>query len=109
LPKRFCIWLKDAGHDAIHTLDLPSGNRTTDQEILEIAKRENRTVITKDDDFVQSYLLTGYPPKLLLIATGNIGNTELEKLILTNLDTLANALETSKFIEIGRSAFVVHE
>jgi predicted nuclease of predicted toxin-antitoxin system len=23
LPRRFCGWLTEAGHDALHTLDLP--------------------------------------------------------------------------------------
>ncbi len=59
LPRRFCTWLTEAGHDAIHTLDLPHGNRTSDAEVIEIAEREKRVVVTKDDDFVQSYLVTG--------------------------------------------------
>lgn len=28
LPKRFAQWLTHHGHDALHTLDLPLGNRT---------------------------------------------------------------------------------
>ncbi|MFN3752318.1 MAG: DUF5615 family PIN-like protein [Thiobacillus sp.] len=59
LPRRFCGWLTEAGHDAVHTLELPQGNRTTDNEILDIAEREQRIVVTKDDDFVQSFLITG--------------------------------------------------
>ena len=46
--------LRDAGHDALHTLDLPKRNRTTDAEIHEISAREHRVVITKDADFVNS-------------------------------------------------------
>ncbi len=26
LPRRLCIWLRQQGHDAVHTLDLDSGN-----------------------------------------------------------------------------------
>lgn len=33
LPRRLVIKLQAAGHDAIHTLDLPSGNRTPDNLI----------------------------------------------------------------------------
>lgn len=32
LPKRLAIWLAGAGHDAVHTLDLPHTNRTLDDE-----------------------------------------------------------------------------
>lgn len=109
LPKRFCLWLAEVGHDAIHTLDLPHRNLTTDQEILEIAERDSRVVITKDDDFIQSYFLVGRPPKLLLISTGNISNIALERLIHANLAALIQALEAASFIELGNNAMIVHE
>ncbi len=109
LPRRFCSWLVVAGHDATHTLDLPQRNCTTDREILDIAEREERIVVTKDDDFVQSFLLTGRPPKLLLVATGNIGNAQLEKLIRTNLVMIAEAFEAYRFIELGSETLVIHE
>jgi predicted nuclease of predicted toxin-antitoxin system len=37
-------------------------------------------VVTKDSDFVNSFLLSRRPRKLLLVSTGNIGNAELEAL-----------------------------
>ena len=67
--------MRDAGHDTIHTLDLPDANRTTDAEINELSARDLRVVITKDTDFVDSFLLFHRPYKLLLISTGNITNT----------------------------------
>lgn len=48
LPRRLVSYLKDAGHDVVHTLDLPSKNRTTDEELEAISVRENRIVVTKD-------------------------------------------------------------
>lgn len=109
LPKRFCSWIEAAGHDALHTLDLPKRNLTPDDEITSLAEREDRIVITKDDDFVQSFLIFRCPPKLLLVSTGNIGNDELEKLIRSNLGVIAEAFETSCFIEVGRNSMVIHE
>ncbi len=47
-----------------------------------IADRDGRVVVTKDDDFVQSFLLRNTPQRLMLVASGNIGNTELERLII---------------------------
>lgn len=55
LPRRFCVWLEMTGHDVKHTLDLPMRNRTPDNEILDLAEKEDRVVVTKDDDFVQSF------------------------------------------------------
>lgn len=63
----------------LHTLDLPAGNRTPDWLINEISVEEQRVVVTKDADFVNSFLLAGVPFKLLLVSTGNISNKALEE------------------------------
>ena len=47
LPKRMARWLGAHEHDVVHTLDLPSGNRTPDVEITDLACHEGRIVITK--------------------------------------------------------------
>ena len=44
LPRLLAHCLREAGHDAVHTLDLPRGNRTEDAETNEIAAREQRVV-----------------------------------------------------------------
>jgi predicted nuclease of predicted toxin-antitoxin system len=71
LPRRMTAWLSAAGCDAVHTLDLPDGNQSTDEQVNGLAEREGRVVVTKDADFVDSHLLRGRPPKLLMISTGN--------------------------------------
>ncbi|MEJ5211138.1 MAG: DUF5615 family PIN-like protein [Burkholderiales bacterium] len=109
LPRRFCVWLNEAGHDAIHTLDLPLANRTPDAVILEIAERENRIVVTKDNDFVQSHLIASRPPRLLLVSTGNIANQTLEGLLRANHDAIVRAFATTRFIEITRESLVMHD
>ena len=61
LPRRMVGWLTAAGCDAVHTLDLPNGNRTTDAEITDTADRDFRAVVTQDADFVNSHILRGRP------------------------------------------------
>ena len=61
LPRRLAGWLAAAGCDAIHTLDLPDRNRTTDQQVIDAADREQRAVVTKDADFVDSHILHARP------------------------------------------------
>jgi predicted nuclease of predicted toxin-antitoxin system len=100
--------LRERGHDAVHTLDLPRANRTTDQEINGISAQESRVVVTKDADFVDSFLLFREPWKLLLVSTGNIRNQELEDLFLANLDKLVEGLATHDYVELSRSAIVLH-
>src|SRR3989338_6773343 len=108
LPRRFANWLNEAGHDALHTLDLPRKNLTTDQEVVARAKRDGRIVVSKDADFVQTFLVTG-EPLLLLISTGNISNAELEKLLHANLSGIETAFTSGRFIEITGDALVVND
>lgn len=108
LPRRVAFMLREQGHDAIHTLDLPAGNRTADSTIIELADREGRVVVTKDADFVNSFLLTHQPPKLLLVSTGNITNTELDSLLLPNVGAIAEAFATADFVELTRTSLIIH-
>lgn len=108
LPRRLAHRLRDAGHDALHTLDLPKRNRTTDNEIHEISAREHRVVITKDADSVNSFLTVRKPYKLLLISTGNITNADLEALFVPQISAIAVAFETYDYIELTRAAVVFH-
>lgn len=100
--------MRDAGHDAIHTLDLPAVNRTTDAEINELSARDLRVVITKDTDFVDSFLLFHRPYKLLLISTGNIANADLKKLFVAQIPAIAEAFESYEFLELTRTTLIFH-
>lgn len=108
LPRRLAHRLLDAGHDALHTLDLPGGNRTTDEEINDLSIRDRRVVITKDADFVDSFLLARRPYKLLLVSTGNIANAELEALLTTQMPTITEAFASHDYLELTRTALVFH-
>lgn len=108
LPRRLARHIEEAGHQAIHTLDLPLGNRTPDREIIRLAEAEDRVVVTKDADFVDEHLLRGRPRRLLFVATGNISNAELEGLLLRNLGRIVDLLNESAFLELGRNEIRVH-
>jgi len=107
LPRRMTAWLTAAGCDAVHTLDLPDGNRTTDEQINDVADREQRAVVTKDADFVDSHVLRGRPAKLLLISTGNISNRDLEALAVPLLTDILREFQAHSFLELGQSGIVI--
>jgi predicted nuclease of predicted toxin-antitoxin system len=108
LPRRLARQLQAVGHDALHTLDLPSGNRTSDAEINAISASEQRIVGTKDSDFVDSFMLHHRPWKLLLVSTGNISNRELEQLFAANLTAIANGFITYDYVELNRTNIIFH-
>lgn len=108
LPQRLAYRLIDAGHDTIHTINLPQSNRTPDAEIIAISLREQRVVITKDADFVDSFLLSRQPYKLPLISTGNITNAALEQLFMRNLHFIVEALQGFDYVELNRNTIIIH-
>ncbi|MBY0502849.1 MAG: DUF5615 family PIN-like protein [Bryobacteraceae bacterium] len=108
LPRQLARQLREAGFDALHTLDLPLSNRTPDTVINELSLQERRIVVTKDADFVHSFLLRQAPWKLLLVSTGNISNRELSALFLANLANLEEGFETCAFIEVNSAGIVYH-
>ena len=107
LPRRMTAWLATAGCDAVHTLDLPDKNRTTDEQINDVADREQRVVISKDADFVDGHLLRGRPAKLLLVSTGNISNRDLEALMVPLLPDIIREFQMHSFLELGPAGIVV--
>lgn len=108
LPARLARLLGDAGHDAVHTSQLPEGNRTTDARISALADDQDRVVVSEDRDFRDGYLLQGSPRRLLVIATGNITNAAPVALLQTNTTAVVEALTDADFVELGATALVVH-
>lgn len=66
LPFKLTLILRDKGFDVIHTDNLPNKEQTTDREIRDISLEENRIVISKDSDFLDSHLIIGIPKKISL-------------------------------------------
>lgn len=108
LPRHLAASLKWHGHDVLHTLDLPLGNRTPDWQINGISVAEQRVVVTKDADFVNSFLVSGVPYKLLLVSTGNISNQALEGIFVKNLMAILEALQIYDYVEITKTSLIEH-
>jgi len=101
IPRKLSEFLQWKGFDAIHTLDLPDKNRTTDAEINRISILQERVLISKDLDFIESIIISGKPYKLLYVATGNITNRELLKLFSDNLEEIVKCVEQGRLIELS--------
>jgi len=108
LPRRLAELFGQRGHDATHTLDLPTGNASSDEQLLNVAAVEDRVIVTKDADFVNSFWLTEKPRQLLLVSTGNIGNRELNDLLDRHLDEIVEGFAGHSFLELDRDGLIVH-
>lgn len=107
LPRRLAHWLRQQGHEATHTLDLPRANRTPDMELKQLSVSQQAVIVSKDNDFADNLLLHQNVYKILLVNTGNISNDELVALFHRSLDAILLMLEQHTFIELGREAIIV--
>ena len=102
LPGLLAEWLCGRGYDAIHVSALLTNTHIPDGYICERSMAEQRVVITKDVDFLNTYLIKQQPYKLVYITTGNLKNRQLLDLFRSHLDNLLRALETAQVVELNQ-------
>ncbi len=108
LPRRLATALAGLGHDVVHTLDLPRGNRTSDSDLCRIADSSGRILVSKDCDFMDSFHVNGTPARLLWITIGNITNTDFLARIALMLPDVENAFLEAKCVELTAFELIVH-
>ena len=59
-----------------------------DAEIWNYALINNLLIVTNDDDFFNLVNLEGFPPKVLLLKTGNQSNSYMEELLIKHKETI---------------------
>jgi len=107
LPPSLAEFFKRRGFDAIHVINCPNGALTSDKEIIAIATKEARIIITKDSDFMDYYFLKGYPPAVLLLQLGNIKNQELFFLLNKHIEQITTLFANqTKLLIVQKSRIV---
>jgi predicted nuclease of predicted toxin-antitoxin system len=110
LPRRLADFFKAKGHDAQHTLDILSGDRTKDTDLRQYADLHGYVIVTKDKDFVTSHTFLRSPRKLIKINLGNLGNEELINIFEKSWKSISAIVDTSEFmVEMDRVGIVLHE
>lgn len=76
LPPALARWIASQGHQASHVFDF--GFHTADDPVIwERARNEKAIIISKDEDFVDHWLLSNQPVPLVWIRKGNCSNQAL--------------------------------
>ena len=94
LPPSLARWISSRAHQAIHVVDIAM-HTAGDAAIWEHAAAEGCVLVTKDEDFVDRWLLSPAPIALVWIRKGNCSNDAL----LTWLEPLWS--DTVKRLEQG--------
>jgi len=107
LPPSLAEFLRRREFDATHVINCPNGALTSDNEIISIAIKETRIIITKDSDFMDYYLLKGYPPAVLLLQVGNIKNQELFFLLNEHIEQIISLFSNqTPFLIVQKNGIV---
>jgi predicted nuclease of predicted toxin-antitoxin system len=93
--------LQDAGHDCGHVYEVGLGGQP-DEEIMALAAREDRILISADTDFGE--MLANSPvlaPSLILLRRTDKRAQSLASVILANLGQVADDLAAGALVVIG--------
>ena len=100
LSPHLAVWLRSKGYDAVHAGEVGL-HRAADTEILAVAKREQRTVVTADLDYPQLLAISrAIEPSVILFRDGNWSDTD----VVRRMDEVLAALTES---DIAQSMLVV--
>lgn len=105
LPKNLAKIFAGLGHNAIHTSELPAGNATGDKDIISLAANDG-IVISKDEDFYQSFLLYGKPPQLIHVKVGNMRLKEVTDLFIIIAPKIVDLLGQHDLLEVHRDKII---
>jgi predicted nuclease of predicted toxin-antitoxin system len=76
LPPGLARWISSHGHQGTHVFEIGL-QAAADPVIWEHARKENAVIISKDEDFVDRWLLSEMPVALIWIRKGNCSNQAL--------------------------------
>ena len=100
LPPALARWILSQGHDATHVSEL-SLQTADDPAIWDHAQNKRAIIVSKDEDFVDRWLLSNKPVPLVWIRKGNCSNRALlEWLELLWPETLKRLEQGEQLIEI---------
>lgn len=76
LPPTLARWIAARSHDAVHVFDI--GLHAADDPVVwEHARTEDAVIVSKDEDFVDRWVLDPTPVALVWIRKGNCSNQAL--------------------------------
>lgn len=81
--RKVCDWLKDSGYDVLSIYNSCRGIK--DLDILEIANRENRIIITDDKDFGDMIFRDKLPHKGIILLRPQDRRSKIKIEILKNI------------------------
>ena len=88
LSYRLVSKIKNSYPDCLHVSKTGLPIPATDIQIWKWAKDNDYNIVTNDEDFESLSNLYGFPPKVILLKTGNQSTSYIANLLMTNTDDI---------------------
>jgi predicted nuclease of predicted toxin-antitoxin system len=88
ISRRLTTKLKIHFEDCFHVDHIGLIIPAKDIEIWNYALVNNLIIVTNDDDFLNLSNVKGFPPKIVLLRTGNQSNSYIEDLLIKHKNTI---------------------
>jgi predicted nuclease of predicted toxin-antitoxin system len=83
----------DCSHVDTIGLQIPA----KDTEIWEYAKQHELLIVSNDEDFLDLSIMKGFPPKIILLKTGNQSRKSVEKLLIDAKSKILEFVVSSEY------------
>jgi predicted nuclease of predicted toxin-antitoxin system len=80
--------LKNHFDDCFHVDKVGLQIPATDAQIWEYAKANNLLIVSNDEDFLNLSVTKGFPPKVILLKTGNQSKQVVEELLIKSKEQI---------------------
>ena len=107
LPPHLAVMIREKGFEAKHINDFGNELPISDNAIRRLALRKSWVVVTRDDDFVKSYVSRHIPEKLIYVF-GFTDRMEILQAFRDHWDQIPDLIREGELIEVNPSGVKLH-
>ena len=83
--------------EIIHVKDTQLNYPSSDISIWNYAYENGYCIVTNDEDFLQLLLQKGFPPKIILLRTGNQSNKYIQEILIKHEADIISLLASNEY------------
>lgn len=97
LSWRLARVLSESFPGIIHVSSTDLRNNAPDSSLWEYARKNGYTIVTNDEDFSILSTSRGFPPKVILLRTGNQSTSYLAQLLISHKEEILSFIEGEEY------------
>ena len=81
----------------IHADDLPFTQPVSDTQVWNYAKENDCLIVTNDEDYFNLSVLFSFPPKVILLKTGNQKTLQISSLLIKHIADIEQLITSEEY------------